>query len=580
MARAAGELRGRDRGMTMTRHGLSSRLMPEWRGTLRVAAAELAFIALYVVVDWSSTIPSFTASGTTPWSPATGLALAWLIRRGLAGSVSLFVAVLLASIIVRLPPEAPGELIGTTVINAGGYALATFVLTHVLRFERGLDRLSDVITLFIIAGLSATVVAALHVGTFVWSGQVEAEEFPAAALRQWVGDIIGIAIVTPIVLRALRWNDWTVLARRPDLLAELVLWSAALGAMLWIIFGIETTNEFKFFYLLFLPTVAIAVRHGIDGACLAAVAIQAGIILWSHGRGFGPSAVTEFQILLLALTVTGLLTGAVVSERERAERATRESERRLRESQDELEIASRLSALGEMASSLAHELNQPMTASRAYIRTAQRLLSGGEAKNASTSPGHPAAVEAIGNAVTQIDLAANIVRTLREQVRGRGFSPEPVRIEQIVEESLALLRSQVRLAGIHIMVHRHVGLPPVMAERVRVQQVLLNLLRNAIDAVRSVPAARRRIEVAARIGEDGNQVEVAVRDNGPGVQPEIAERLFTAFVTDKPEGLGLGLSICRGIIQAHGGKLWLESSTPQGADFRFTLPTARATLRA
>lgn len=564
--------------MAMTWHGLSSRLAPEWRGALRVAAGELAFITLYVLVDWASTIPSFTASGTTPWSPATGLALAWLIRRGLAGSASLFVAVLLAAIIVRLPPEAPGELIGTAVVNAGGYALATFVLTHVLRFERGLDRLSDVITLLIIAGLSATVVAALHVGTFVWSGQVEAEEFPAAALRQWVGDIIGIAIVTPIVLRALCWNDWTVLARRVDLAAELVLWSAAIAAILWIIFGMETTNEFKFFYLLFLPTVAIAVRHGIDGACLVTLAVQAGIILWSQGRGLGPSAVTEFQILLLALTVTGLLTGAVVSERERAERATRESERRLRESQDELEVASRLSALGEMASTMAHELNQPMTASRAYIRTAQRLLSGPEAQG--TPPAHASAVDAIGNAVTQIDLAANIVRTLRELVRGRGFSPEPVRIEEIVDESLALLRSQVRLAGIHIIVHRHAGLPPVMAERVRVQQVLLNLLRNAIDAVRSVPAVRRQIEVAARIGEDGNHVEVAVRDKGPGVQPEIADRLFTAFVTDKPEGLGLGLSICRGIIQAHGGKLWLESSTPQGADFRFTLPTAHATLRA
>jgi two-component system sensor kinase FixL len=372
-----------------------------------------------------------------------------------------------------------------------------------------------------------------------------------------------------------------VVTRRIDLSAELVLWAAAIGTMLWIVFGVETADEYKFFYLLFLPVVAVAVRHGIDGACMATVATQVGIILWSHGRGFGATAVTDFQFLLLALTVTGLLTGAVVSERERAERATRESERRLRESQDELEVASRLSALGEMASTMAHELNQPMTASRAYIRTAQRLLQvDSELASNALPAGHARAVDAIGNAVTQIDLAANIVRTLRELVRGRGLVPEPVRMEEILDQSLALLRSQVRLAGIHIMVHRHAGLPAVMAERIRVQQVLLNLLRNAIDAVRTVPASRRRIEVEARIGKDNNHVEVAVRDNGPGVRPEIAERLFTAFVTDKAEGLGLGLSICRGIIQAHGGKLWLESSTPQGADFRFTLPTAHATMRA
>jgi len=567
--------------MAMAWHTLSSRLAPEWRGTARGVAAEIAFIVLYVLVDWGSSIPSFTASGTTPWSPATGLALAWLIRRGVAGGVSLFVAVLLAAMIVRLAPESPGELVGNAVVNAGGYALATFVLTHVTRFQRELDELRDVIKLLIMAGVSAAAVAALHVGTFVWSGQVVPAEFLSAAMRQWVGDVIGIAIVTPTVLRALQWRDWSAVPRRIDLIAELVLWSAAIGMMLWIIFGMEITDEFKFFYLLFLPIVAVAVRHGIDGACLATVATQVGIILWSHGRGFGATAVTDFQFLLLALTVTGLLTGAVVSERERAERATRESERRLRESQDELEIVSRLSALGEMASTMAHELNQPMTASRAYIRTAQRLLSIDIATDGSLqASGHAKAVDAIGNAVTQIDLAANIVRTLRELVRGRGFVAEQVRVEEIIDQSLALLRSQVRLAGIHIMVQRHGGLPAVMAERVRVQQVLLNLLRNAIDAVRAVPASRRRIEVEARVGKDNNHVEVAVRDNGPGVQPEIAERLFTAFVTDKPEGLGLGLSICRGIIQAHGGRLWLKSSTPQGADFRFTLPTAHATLRA
>jgi len=275
-------------------------------------------------------------------------------------------------------------------------------------------------------------------------------------------------------------------------------------------------------------------------------------------------------VLLLALTVTALLTGAVVTERGRAERAMRESERLLRERQSELEHSARLGALGEMASALAHELNQPMTASRAYIRTAQRVLGaeGGGEENRARAAG------AIANAVAQIDLAAGILRNLRELVRPRVVAAQPTDMAELMDQSLALLRAQARGARAEIAVRRAPGLKPAKAERIRVQQVILNLLRNALDAVKPMPPRRRLVEASIRLAEDGRFVEIAVRDHGPGVSTEMIEKLFAAFATTKPEGLGLGLSICRGIVQEHGGRLWLESTGPEGADFRFTLPVA------
>ncbi|MGQ0676263.1 MAG: ATP-binding protein [Rhodospirillales bacterium] len=544
----------------------------------RAAAAELGFVAAYVFLDWISYFHEYASLGITPWNPHAGLALAWLIRRGPARGLSLFAAVLAGDLAVRdfsVPWQA---MLATAAVIAGAYTALGVGLKRLLGFDPEFARTRDVVTLLAASAAGAAVVALATVALFQFWGALAPADFRPAALRLWVGDIIGIAVVAPAALRARRWRAWADAARAGRPAFEALLAGGAIGGVLWVVFGLESTDEFKFFYLLFLPLVSIAVMRGIDGACAAALVTQLGILLLAQHRGFSSAEVTDFQLLLLALVITGLLTGAAASERRRADDARAESERQLRERQSELEHSARLAALGEMASALAHELNQPMTASRAYIRAAQRLMA---AEDGDGAQNRARAAESVTGAVAQIDLAAGILRNLRELVRPRALAAaaEPTDVGEIIDQSLTLLRAQARAAKAEIAVRAAAGLLPVMAERVRVQQVILNLARNALDAVKFAAPSRRRVEVTAAPAADGRFVEIAVRDHGPGVPAEIAAKLFTAFATTKPEGLGLGLSISRGIVADHGGRLWLAHSGPDGAEFRFTLPVSGPTIR-
>ncbi len=539
-------------------------------------AADIAFLAAYMAIDWLFVIHDVGTAGITPWNPSMGLALAWLILRGPGRAAALAGAMLLMDFVVRPLPGDPFARIASAVVISGAYAAIASVLARPLALDSRLERLRDLMLLLGVSAMAAVPMVAANVGILVHAGLIPAADFVAIALRQWVGDMIGIAIVTPTVLRARTWRMPPPGEPPSRLALEAAAAALAIGVFVWIVFGWEGSDEYKVFYLLFLPVVGVAVRRGLDGACLSLLLAQLGMIFLVHSRGFGSAEVTDFQLLMLSLSVIGLLTGAIVSERARAELATREFERRLRERQSELEHVSRLSALGEMASTLAHELNQPMTATRAYVRAAQRMLT---EENGAGEVSRSKALDAIANAVSQVDLAGAIVRNLRDLVRRRSGTREPVDLGELTHQSLALVRSQARFGRVRITVEQAADVPPVLAERIRIQQVLMNLLRNAIDAVQAVPAERRAIAITIRALPGQGQVELSVADRGGGVPPEIRPDLFSAFATTKPDGLGLGLSICRSIVQAHGGRLWLESTGPEGSDFRFTLPVAGDMIR-
>ncbi|MCC6468229.1 MAG: MASE1 domain-containing protein [Alphaproteobacteria bacterium] len=530
--------------------------------------ADLAFFAAYVAVDWASSISDAGTIGITPWNPSVGVALSWLILHGPSRGLHLFLAIVTTDFIVRPLPGVPLARLLSAGLIAGGYAAAAAALLRRGALDPRIEHLRDLVLLLGVSAAAAALLALANVGQLMVAKLVMPEDFLAISLRQWVGDVIGIAVVTPTVLRARTWRLPAWGSPPTRLAIEGTAAAIAIAAFVWIVFGWEGSDEYKVFYLLFLPVVAIAVRRGLDGACLSLLLTQVGMIVLVQSRGFGSAEVTDFQLLMLSLTVTGLLTGAVVSDRARAERATREFEQLLRERQSELEHLSRISALGEMASMLAHELNQPMTATRAYVRTAQRMLD-------STEPPpeeRRKALDAIANAVAQVDLAGAIVRNLRDMVRRRAVTREPVDLGELAHQALALVRSQGNPDQVNVAITQQHGAPIVVAERIRIMQVLMNLLRNAFEAVQPDPLGRRRIEVRITPIDGGTGVELSVRDFGPGVPPEVQPNLFASFTTTKSDGLGLGLSICRGIIQAHGGRLWLESTGPEGSDFRFTLP--------
>lgn len=242
-----------------------------------------------------------------------------------------------------------------------------------------------------------------------------------------------------------------------------------------------------------------------------------------------------------------------------------ETEARLQELQSELVHMSRLTAMGEMASTLAHELNQPLSAILNYIKGSGRL--------AADLAGDRAALlrDALGKASEQAVRAGQIIRRLRDFV-SRGESERQVEsISKTVEEASALALVGAKEIGVRFRMQFQPDADAVWVDRVQIQQVLINLIRNSVDAMTDAP--RRELTVATRAIPD-DMVEISVIDSGPGIAPEIAGQLFQPFVTTKRTGMGVGLSISRTIVDAHGGRLWAEPNPEGGTIFRFTLRAA------
>jgi two-component system sensor kinase FixL len=241
-------------------------------------------------------------------------------------------------------------------------------------------------------------------------------------------------------------------------------------------------------------------------------------------------------------------------------------ESRLQELQSEVTHMSRFTALGEMASTLAHEINQPLTAIANYLKGCQRLLERIE--------GEPALVlrDAVSKAADQALRAGHIIRRLREFV-ARGESERRIEsLPKLIEDASTLALIGAKENGIAVSFRLDPDADLVLADRIQIQQVLVNLIRNAIETMIET-SDRRDLEIGTTANAD-ETVEVSVSDTGAGLAPEVAAHLFQPFVTTKRKGMGLGLSICRTIVEAHGGKIWVEARPAGGTIFRFTLRTA------
>ncbi len=242
-----------------------------------------------------------------------------------------------------------------------------------------------------------------------------------------------------------------------------------------------------------------------------------------------------------------------------------QSEARLQELQSELVHISRLTAMGQMASALAHELNQPLLAIVGYMKGSRRLLeSGGEDRSALLR-------DAMDKAGDQALRAGQIIRRLREFV-GRGDSERRVEsVKKLIEEASALALVGTKDQGVRVRFQFDPAVDLVLVDKVQIQQVLLNLLRNAVEAME---VTERRELVVSTAAADDDMIVVNVADSGSGIAPELMSQLFQPFVTNKREGMGVGLSICRTIIEAHGGQIVVEPNPAGGTIFRFTLRAA------
>ena len=253
-----------------------------------------------------------------------------------------------------------------------------------------------------------------------------------------------------------------------------------------------------------------------------------------------------------------------LTERKRAEAEARESERRHRETQMQLAHANRVATMGQLTASIAHEVSQPIFAT---ISNAQAALHWLDAE----PPNMEEAREALGCIVKDGNRAGAVVGRVRALIKGAPRRDERVEINAAVREVIDLTRSEATKKGVLVQTDLTNGLLSVRGDRVELQQVTLNLILNAIEAMSEMSEGPRDLLVTTGKTEAGD-VLVAVRDTGPGLAPATLEHLFTAFHTTKPNGLGLGLSICRSIVEGHGGRLWASDNSPRGAVFQFTLP--------
>ncbi|MCL2429992.1 MAG: PAS domain S-box protein, partial [Alphaproteobacteria bacterium] len=239
-----------------------------------------------------------------------------------------------------------------------------------------------------------------------------------------------------------------------------------------------------------------------------------------------------------------------------------QADARLQALQAELVHMSRLTALGEMASALAHELNQPLSAIANYMKGSRRLLE-------SQSDDRAAMIrEALDKAAEQSLRAGQIIRRLRDFV-ARGESERRIEsLKKLLEEASALALVGAKDRGVRVMFSLDPTLDAVLADKVQIQQVVLNLVRNAVEAMEQ--SDRRDLMIGTEWGDDGMAI-VKVADTGTGIAPEIANQLFQPFITTKSQGLGVGLSISRTIVESHGGRIWVEPNPGGGTIFRFTL---------
>jgi two-component system sensor histidine kinase DctS len=246
--------------------------------------------------------------------------------------------------------------------------------------------------------------------------------------------------------------------------------------------------------------------------------------------------------------------------------ARKHAEELARQQQEKLQVTARLVTMGEMASTLAHELNQPLAAITSYNTGCLNKLESGDFTASQLK-------EALGKLAVQAQRAGHIIRRVHDFVRKSEPKLAACDLAEVIDDSIGFIEGAARRRGVRIVREIQGMRPELLADPVMLEQVLLNLMRNGIEAMADTPASRRLLTI--KLGQIDNQMEIRVIDRGPGIPPEAEEKLFTPLFSTKADGMGMGLSICRSIVEFHHGRLWMEANPDGGSIFVITLPIDR-----
>jgi len=389
-------------------------------------------------------------------------------------------------------------------------------------------------------------------------------------VRSFLCVALGMLIATPAMTTAMvHGRAWLSSAHLREKAEGAALAVCLFAVGLWVFTTSADDNSLP--ALIYAPTPFLlwaALRFEVAGASWALLAI-AYLSTWNAIHGRGPFVggnrgdhVLQLQLFLMAVSLPLLFMAAGIGERRRAHSMlVREMEER-RRMEEGLRHASRLAVLSEFTASIAHEINQPLGAILSNADAAELLLE---------SPAPP--LDEIRRILTDIrndDLrASDVIRKLRALLRRGEVERNPVKINDVAQDAITILRAEAQRRDIDVRTELAPIDSVVMADRVHLQQVLLNLMVNGMEAMQDTQGTKR---LTLATEQRGDTIVVSVADRGPGIPAERVPRLFEHFFSTKPEGMGMGLAISRSLVEAHGGRIWVENGKDQGAIFRFSLP--------
>ena len=553
--------------MTSPSETASSEQLPQRGAAWRLFALGLAYCVGYVALSvLSDRVP-------IPWGPAAALTALAVVRYGWNAAPAVIIGAVAAEWITANDATSAVDIVVVALITAATYFAAGLRIRTIRLDAEGEPRVAS-LTHFL-----ATVPAILAVGAALLTTYYAALAGAALAaqrfLQVWVGDLLGLVVLLPWLMLVADVKRLRVSMPLPamSLVRDLVLLMIADVAILWLIFGERPFDEFRTSYLLFLPVIAVALRHGHVGAVNATLLTQIALICSIILSKTRTASVFEYQLLMLTLTVTTLYVGILVSERMNGARVLASRESEARERQTMLNQALRLAAASEMASAMAHEINQPLSAIGTYANAARALLDS-VPKETPLPPQVVRAGDVLEKIRRETARSGEIVSRIRDFYRQGASRFEPVRVEALFEGVRERIVDRAQRNGVTLKLNIAPGLPLLWIDAVQIDGVLFNIATNALDALEHYAGARRLSLYARAAGDD--RVVITVEDSGPGIAPEVRAALFQALATTKPSGMGLGLAMARTLVEAHGGKLWLAADARSGdvtTCFSFELPS-------
>ena len=530
------------------------------------AAFALAFaIAGYVLVAAGAHAGASSAIDPTPWNGAPAILLLLAATLGARAAGPVLLAVAAGEALSRGTGGAWAAFVVGSCGVAACYLAAGVAIGRSGRMPADEPTLSDLSRLLVLSAVAALAAACTWVGVHAAGHALDAAASLALLTRTWIGDLCGIATTLPLLmlLAGGHLRDWNAGERGPrQALKDYGAFVATLVPLLGIVFGLRPFDEFRTSYLLFLPMIGIALRHGLAGAAIVVPVVEAGLLASLALSRTRSASAYEYQLLMLTLAVGGLCLGTLATERARAVRALARRDAELREREMQTNQALRAAAASEMASSLAHELNQPLSAIGTYARACHEMMADPVRNRARLG-------ETLDKVARESGRAGDIVRRMRDFFRSGALKLEAIAVADLAGQARDQVDDRCRRAGIDLQLQIAPGLPALTVDPVQMRIVLANLLNNSIDALRG-STAPRSIVLRAR-GAGDAAVRIDVEDSGPGVALEVREHLFEPRATSKPDGMGLGLAIARGIVVGHGGSLWLDPTAPR-TTFSVQLP--------